>query len=56
VLWPTRDPLFPIDWSDRIGYYFAEATLTRLDRSGHFTPVERPREFAAAAAAAVTAR
>jgi pimeloyl-ACP methyl ester carboxylesterase len=56
VLWPTHDPLFPIDWSDRIGDYFADATLTRLDRSGHFTPVERAREFAAAVAAAVTAR
>jgi pimeloyl-ACP methyl ester carboxylesterase len=32
------------------------ASLTPLDRSGHFTPVERAREFAAAVAAAVTAR
>jgi len=56
VLWPSHDPLFPIDWSDRIDDYFGDARLTRLDRSGHFTPVERPREFAAAVEAAVTWR
>ena len=56
VLWPSHDPLFPIDWSDRIDDYFGDARLTRLDRSAHFTPVERPREFAAAVEAAVTGR
>ena len=48
VLWPSHDPLFPAQWSDRIGDFFANATLTRLDGAGHFTPLERPREFAAA--------
>jgi pimeloyl-ACP methyl ester carboxylesterase len=52
VLWPDHDPLGPFEWSDRIGEFFAAATLTRLDGCGHFTPLERPREFAAA----VTAR
>jgi pimeloyl-ACP methyl ester carboxylesterase len=41
---------------DRYGDYLANASLTRPDRSGHFTPVQRPREFAAAVAAAVRAR
>jgi pimeloyl-ACP methyl ester carboxylesterase len=56
VLWPSDDPLFPVAWSDRIDDFFADASLTHLDRSGHFTPAERPREFAAAVAAAVRAR
>jgi len=34
--------------TDRIGDLFASATLTKLDGAGHFTPLERPREFAAA--------
>ena len=31
VLWPEYDPLFPREWSDRIGEFFAAATLTGLD-------------------------
>jgi len=52
VLWPTHDPLFPVAWSDRIGEFFAAARLTILEGAGHFTPLERPHEFAAAVAAA----
>jgi len=52
VLWPSHDPLFPEQWSDRIGDFFSAAQLTRLDGAGHFTPVERPRDFAAAILAA----
>ena len=48
VLWADGDPLFPFEWSDRLGDFFAAATLTGLDGTGHFTPVERPQEFAAA--------
>jgi pimeloyl-ACP methyl ester carboxylesterase len=48
VLWPDHDPLFPFDWSDRIGDFFSAATLTRLNDAGHYTPLERPQEFAAA--------
>jgi pimeloyl-ACP methyl ester carboxylesterase len=48
VLWPSHDPLFPAQWSDRIGDFFSSATLTSLDGAGHFTPLERPRDFAAA--------
>ena len=53
VLWPEHDPLFPRDWSDRIGEFFAEARLTYLNGAGHFTPREAPADFAAAVLAAV---
>jgi len=53
VLWPDHDPLFPFEWSDRIVDFFAAATLTRLAGAGHYTPLERPQEFAAAVRAAL---
>ena len=53
VLWPEYDPLFPREWSDRIGEFFADARLTWLDGAGHFSPLEAPSEFAAAVLAAV---
>jgi pimeloyl-ACP methyl ester carboxylesterase len=53
VLWPEHDPLFPPGWSDRIGEFFAAATLTRLDGAGHFSPLEAPVAFAAAVMAAL---
>jgi pimeloyl-ACP methyl ester carboxylesterase len=52
VLWPSHDPLFPADWSDRLDDFFTDATLTILDGAGHFTPRESPQEFAAAVTAA----
>src|SRR6201996_5817205 len=52
VLWPEYDPLFPREWSDRIGEFFADARLTWLDGAGHFSPAEAPGEFAAAVGAA----
>ena len=54
VLWPEHDPLFPREWSDRIGEFFAAAELTWLDGAGHFSPLEAPAEFAAAVTAAAT--
>ncbi len=53
VLWPEHDPLFPREWSDRIGEFFAAARLTWLDGAGHFSPLEAPAEFAAAVVTAV---
>ena len=53
VLWPQHDPLFPREWSDRIGEFFAAATLTWLDDVGHFSPVEAPDAYAAAITAAL---
>jgi pimeloyl-ACP methyl ester carboxylesterase len=52
ILWPAHDPLFPIEWSDRIDAFFSDATLQRLPDAGHFSPLEAPAEFAAAIAAA----
>lgn len=52
VLWPDHDPLFPYAWSDRLDQYFAELRIRRLAGVGHFVPLECPREFAAAVAAA----
>jgi pimeloyl-ACP methyl ester carboxylesterase len=52
VLWPDHDPLFPYAWSDRLDQYFAELRLRELADVGHFVPLEGPREFAAAVAAA----
>jgi pimeloyl-ACP methyl ester carboxylesterase len=52
VLWPSHDPLFPAEWSDRIGDFFSRANVTGLDGAGHFTPRERPSDFAAAIIAA----
>jgi pimeloyl-ACP methyl ester carboxylesterase len=48
VLWPSHDPLFPPEWSDRIDEFFADARLVHLPGAGHFIPLERPAEFAAA--------
>src|SRR2546428_90181 len=45
VLWPEHDPLFPREWSDRIGEFFADARLTWLDGAGHFSALEAPGEF-----------
>ena len=53
VLWPEHDPLFPREWSDRIGEFFAAAELAWLDGAGHFSPLEAAGEFAAAILAAV---
>jgi pimeloyl-ACP methyl ester carboxylesterase len=51
VLWPEHDPLFPTGWSDRLGQFFADVRLQHVD-SGHFLPLECPREFAAAVTSA----
>jgi pimeloyl-ACP methyl ester carboxylesterase len=48
VLWPGHDPLFPPEWSDRLGEFFADVDLRQLPDSGHFSPLEAPDEVAAA--------
>lgn len=48
VLWPGLDPLFPVEWSDRIDEFFSAATVRSLPDTGHFSPLEAPGEFAAA--------
>jgi pimeloyl-ACP methyl ester carboxylesterase len=54
VLWPGHDPLFPVEWSDRVGEFFSAATVRSLPEAGHFSPLEAPAEFAAAITAAVS--
>lgn len=48
VLWPEHDPLFPRDWSDRVGEFFSDVDVRAVDGVGHFTPLEAPAEFATA--------
>jgi len=55
VLWPSHDPLFPREWSDQVGEFFAAAGIIPLDGVGHFVPLEAPAELAAAISAAVGA-
>lgn len=42
VLWPEFDPLFPREWSDRLGEFFSEVRLRHVDGAGHFAPLEYP--------------
>jgi pimeloyl-ACP methyl ester carboxylesterase len=46
VLWPAYDPLFPLEWSDRLTEYFVDLRLDRLENVGHFVPVEAADAFA----------
>ncbi|HEX3715809.1 MAG TPA: alpha/beta hydrolase [Trebonia sp.] len=46
VLWPEDDPLFPREWSDRIGEFFSQARLRFVDGAGHFAPLEYPAVIA----------
>lgn len=52
VLWPEHDPLFPPEWSHRLDDFFADIQVRHIDGVGHFTPLECPRQFAAALATA----
>jgi pimeloyl-ACP methyl ester carboxylesterase len=52
ILWPEHDPLFPREWSDRVGEFFTDVSMIEVDGIGHFVPVEAPRVFAAATAQA----
>jgi len=53
VLWPGHDPLFPLEWADRLDEFFADVTLTPLPDAGHFVPLEAPEAFASAVRAAL---
>ena len=46
VLWPEYDPLFPREWSDRIGEFFSRARLRFVDGAGHYAPLEYPSVIA----------
>jgi pimeloyl-ACP methyl ester carboxylesterase len=44
VLWPEQDPLFPVEWSDRLGEFYADVDLRVLPGVGHFLPLQAPDE------------
>ena len=46
VLWGDEEPLFPLEWADRIGEFFADATLETLPGIGHLPPLEAPDAMA----------
>jgi pimeloyl-ACP methyl ester carboxylesterase len=48
VLWPEHDPLFPLEWADRLDEFFSAVSLRRLPGAGHFSPLEAPDRFAEA--------
>ena len=48
VLWQEHDPLFPREWSDRLGEWFADVEVRPVDGVGHFIPLEAPSTLAAA--------
>jgi pimeloyl-ACP methyl ester carboxylesterase len=48
VLWPEHDPLFPVEWSDRLREFFSAAELRQMPGVGHFSPLEAPDTVAAA--------
>jgi pimeloyl-ACP methyl ester carboxylesterase len=53
VLWGREDPLYSLEWTDRIGEFFADAKLELLAGVGHFTPLEAPDAIADAVRALV---
>jgi len=46
MLWPENDPLFPVEWADKISEFFTDAKLTIIQNCGHFVPLEAPAIFA----------
>lgn len=46
VIWPGQDPLFPSEWSDRLDEWYGNLNLAHAPASGHFVPLEAPREVA----------
>lgn len=42
VLWGNSDPILPFAWSDRLGEFFAEVSLRKMDGLGHFMMREYP--------------
>jgi pimeloyl-ACP methyl ester carboxylesterase len=51
VRWPGADPLFPRQWTDRLGLTFADLDLEILEGVGHFPHREDPERAAALIAA-----
>ena len=50
IRWGTRDPLFPYEWTDRLGETFSDLDLAPFEETGHFPHRERPDQAAEAIA------
>ena len=46
MLWPEQDPLFSIEWSDRLSEFFTNLNFEPVPNCGHFVPLESPDVFA----------
>lgn len=46
MLWPEEDPLFSMDWADRLPEFFSDASLTPIPNCGHLVPPKAPEIFA----------
>ena len=42
MLWGDSDPIFPFDWSDNLGQFFADFELKKIEGVGHFMMREAP--------------
>ena len=42
ILWADSDPIFPFAWSDRLGEFFSNHTLKKIEGVGHFMMREAP--------------
>jgi pimeloyl-ACP methyl ester carboxylesterase len=51
VRWPEHDPLFPYEWTDRLGETFSKLDLAPFPDVGHFPHRENPDRAAAEIAA-----
>jgi pimeloyl-ACP methyl ester carboxylesterase len=47
LLWPEHDPLFPVEWADRLDQFMSNFSLKFMPGVGHFSPTETPETFAA---------
>lgn len=56
VRWGDRDPVIPIEWSDRLSEFFPRSTMEPLPGVGHFVPFEAPDEAASAIREAMASR
>jgi pimeloyl-ACP methyl ester carboxylesterase len=51
VRWAEHDPLFPYEWTDRLGETFANLDLAMFPDVGHFPHYEDPERAASEIAA-----
>jgi pimeloyl-ACP methyl ester carboxylesterase len=46
LLCGTRDPLFPMEWLDKLHLDFEQFEVRVLEDAGHFTPLQAPEAVA----------